>query len=255
MNDDQQPVRRELGVHGRRWNSLHGGYFADAEVARPLVEAAAAAMAEGRPSVVADLGGLLAARCPRPDVRLVNVDVSDRQMAECPDGRIVMLRMSAHEVTREALGVGEGRLLVIMRSVLHYVGRDGLGPLLRRLRSLVRPGEMFVHQTACFQKEREAECLNLLYDRMRTDKWYPTVEALRAELSEAGWEVREVQPAPALPLEAADLAERYGLARDEVAALGTELEHQCGRIPEVFLPRPEGFMAYLHYHIFTCRAV
>jgi hypothetical protein len=62
----------------------------------------------------------------------------------------------------------------MMRSVLHYFGKDGLRPVLRHLRAQAKPGEYFIHQTASFERVRDANCLNNLYAMMRTQKWYPT---------------------------------------------------------------------------------
>ena len=48
---------REQIVHGASWAQVHGGYFSDPEVARPLVEAVGNVWDEARPDGVVDLGG------------------------------------------------------------------------------------------------------------------------------------------------------------------------------------------------------
>ena len=47
----------EQAVHGSSWGRMHGGYFSDPEVARPLVEAVRAVWREARPDRIVDLGG------------------------------------------------------------------------------------------------------------------------------------------------------------------------------------------------------
>jgi trans-aconitate methyltransferase len=268
MTTDRQHVDREADSHGTRWQVLHQGYFGDADTVRPLVDAMLHALAHSRPTVIADLGGgtgfllcQLLHREPGLQARLVNVDLSDRQLAACQDPRIEGLQRSAAEVTREELGVGSGTLMLVMRSVLHYFGREGLSGVLAHLRAQMKPGERLVHQTASFAQADEAVCVNRLYERMRTDKWYPTVGELQRSLEETGWVVERVAPAPALRLDAAELAQRYQLTDQDVQSIGEELAGQHGTIADVFLPHspegptPGGFTAWLHYHVFTCRAV
>jgi SAM-dependent methyltransferase len=257
--ESRRLIAREAGIQGARWNTLHGGYFSDPAAARPLVEAVLRAAAACAPSAVVDLGGgtgfvlgELLARLPAGGPRLVNVDCSDKQLAECSAGGVERLCRSVTEVTRGDLDVGDGRLMLIMRSLLHYFAREGLRPMLQRLREQMRPGEAFVHQTACFAEARGADCFNLLYRRMKSEKWYPTLAELRGELEAAGWTVREATPAPAAPLTGADLMERYSLSAEETRAIGGELAAKFGPIPGVFSPAPDGLAAWLHYFILTC---
>jgi len=193
INDDRNRIDREAGVQGPRWHTVHEGYFADAAIARPFVEAVRRAAIVCRPDVVADLGGgtgfilcRLQAADLGGDVRLVNVDLSATQLAECDDRHIECLPLSAAHVSRRDLNVGNGRLMLIMRSLLHYFGGEGLRPLLGHLVAQLAAGEMFVHQTACFAERRDADCLNLLYQKMGTDKWYPTLGELRETLEASG---------------------------------------------------------------------
>ncbi len=123
-----QSVSRELGVHGPRWARIFDGYFSDAAVARPLLEAVEKAIEISRPSVAADLGGgtgfLLAELLRRGlrSVRPVVVDLSEKQLAACTDGRIAKLQASLDKVERRQLLAGEERLLLMSRSTLHYFG-------------------------------------------------------------------------------------------------------------------------------------
>jgi predicted TPR repeat methyltransferase len=173
---DEKPVRKELGVHGQRWASIFDGYFSDPEAARPLVEAVERATDASRPVVAADLGGgtgfVLAELLRRglKGVRLVNVEVSEKQLTACEDSSIVPLRASADRFERCQLVEEDERLLLMARSVLHYFGEAGLDPLLQHLRGQLRPGELFVHQSACYQRQKDADLMNHLYQRMETGK-------------------------------------------------------------------------------------
>ena len=116
-------------------------------------------------------------------------------------------------------------------------------------------GSNFVHQSACFWLGPQRGCFNLLYQRMATGKWYPLVAELEFLLKRAGFEITTVVPGPPLLLDSASLAERYHLTPEQVLAIRDELEREFGTERNVFRPEPEGFKSWLHYHIFTCRAI
>jgi len=266
-------IENEAAVHGQPWETFHGGYFADPVVAAQLVKAVQKAVDESRPDIVVDLGGgtgfllsQLAAQCT--GVRLVNVDCSDAQLAVAGQTGIACLRGSVPEFRRSDAAPDGQRLLLMMRSVLHYFGEDGLGPALSHLREQASDGERFVHQTACFESEQDAAALNALYKKMRTGKWYPTVEQLHAHLTDAGWRSTDAnaeQPdigsdhadsrlAQPLELTSNDLARRYALSTDDVARIRAEMSEQFGEIDGVFELQPNTFTAWLHYRIWSCTA-
>ena len=262
MASEEDSVKREMKIHGQRWGSFHHRYFSDPEVAEPLTAAILSSVDAARPDVIADLGGgtgfllrELLRRRPLPGVRLVDVDVSDRQLSACDDVRIERFAASASTVARRDLVEDDQRLLLVARSLLHYFGRVGLLPLLRHLRSQLCEGEIFVHQSACFADQVDAACLNRIYGMMGTEKWYFTIDELEAALEKAGFSLCDVGPAPPLRLDSGDLAERYGLGADLVASIREGAGREFGERPEVFISTGEGFTAWLHYSIFTCRAV
>ncbi len=261
MTSEEESVKREMKIHGQRWESFHHRYFADPEVAEPLTEVILHAVDATRPDVIADLGGgtgfllkELLGRRPLPGVRLVDVDVSEMQLSACNDERIDRLFASAAAVARRDLVAEDRRLLLVARSILHYFGCAGLLPLLCHLRGQLCEGELFVHQSACFADERDAACLNRVYEMMKTEKWYFTIDELEEALGEAGFSLCDVGPAPPLQLDSGDLAERYGLGAGQVASIREEVGREFGERPGVFTSSGEDFSAMLHYSIFTCRA-
>ncbi len=261
VSPDSEAIRRESGIQGSQWNQVHHGYFGDAAAARPLLEAVAAATAASPPGVLADLGGgtgfllcQLLTRCGDLGARLVNVDLSRRQLTECRDSRIRVLQASASHVRRQDLVGGGESLMLMMRSVLHYFGCEGTRRLLGHLRAQMRTGEYFIHQSGCFWLGADRRCINLLYQRMETGKWYPLVAELEFLLDRAGWEVVEVAEARPLTLDSPSLAQRYHLTDEVVLAIRDELLADFGPKSRVFRPTEDGFVARLHYHVFTCRA-
>ncbi len=257
----EQSVMRELGVHGQRWTGVFDGYFSDANAAGPLLDAVEKAIEVGKPDVLADLGGgtgfLLAQLLRRGllTVRLVDVDLSEKQLSVCANGGIVKLQSPLNQVTRRQLLAGEERLLLMSRSMLHYFGRDGIDPLLKHLRMQLHPGEFFVHQSACFARQGDADLMNLLYERMETGKWFFTRDELAARLQRAGFAVRAASPAPPLQMSSADLGERYGLGPEEKAAIGREIMEKFGCGQKIFTQEGDEFRATLCYCIFACEAV
>jgi len=262
MPSEEDSVKREMKIHGQRWGSFHHHYFSDPVVAEPLTAAILSAVDAARPDAIADLGGgtgfllrELLRRRPLPGVRLVNVDVSDRQLSACKDERIDRLLASAATIARRDLVAEDRHLLLVARSLLHYFGKSGLFPLLRHLRGQLQVGELFVHQSACFADQGDAACLNRVYETMGTEKWYFTIDELGTALGEAGFSLCEIKPAPPLQLDSGDLAERYELSAELVASIREEVGRKFGERSGVFTPSGEGFTAWLHYSIFTCRAV
>ncbi len=258
MNADE--LGPEQSIHGVSWARMHGGYFGDPDVARPLVAAVREVWNAARPDRIVDLGGgtgyLLAQirAAGVADVPLTVLDDSAPQLAEAEKAGLACVRASAGAFRRAAVAAAGRRTLWIMRSVLHYAGEDGLDPLLRHLRAQAEPDEGWVHQTACFERAEDAACLNALYRKMRTEKWYPTMADLRERLAAAGWRIEDVRPAPTLHLEARELGLRYGLNESDLRRIRAEMAAEFdGRCP-AYRETAAGFQADLDYRIFICRA-
>lgn len=252
-------IQREQGVHGKQWNSVHEGYFSDPAVAAPLIQKIQEMAGKSTPDTIVDLGGgtgfllsQLFAAGVAPGVSLINLDDSATQLDAAKSPGFSCFRGSVDSFSRRDLASEAGRYLFMMRSVLHYFGKDGLGPVLRHLHAQAKPGEFFVHQTASFSNQQDADCLNDLYTMMRTRKWYPTVEALRKCLSEEGWEVLEVCPAFPLRLGSSDLKHRYHLDAVDVDHIRIQLSRSYHAPDDVFRVESDGFSAFLHYWTYVC---
>ena len=254
-------IYREMNQHGANWGKLHNGYFADAQVASPFIEKIKSAISISQPKAVVDLAGgtgfilSLIEKIVTPDIRLVDIDVSNKQLESHQTGlRIKNLCENLSDFERDEIG-NEDKFLFIMRSAFHYFGQDGLEPLLKHLRPQMNTGEYFVHQTACFENQRNCDCANMIYKMMNTGKWYPTVEQLRQLLENTGWKIESVSDAPKLTLTCEDLAKRYNLKPRIIIAIRRSIVKHYGQIKDVAELTEDGFRAYLHYKIFTCKAV
>ena len=258
----EEQISRESGAHGKQWHSMHDGYFADAAVARPLIETIIRHVSDSDTDIVVDLGGgtgfilqrLIAAGLSR-HIASVNLDCSASQLEAMKGNRIACVNRYISDFTRRDLADENKHLFFIMRSVLHYFGRDGLTPVLRHIRRQAKAGEVFIHQTACFENETDAQCINFLYQAMHTPKWYPTVGELKERLLEAHWEVIDEHPAPPLKLSSAELGRRYGLNMPMMESISRKLLDQFGNIDHVFQYGENEFVAHLHYRIFAVRAI
>ena len=249
----------ETALHGRAWGQVHGGYFSDPAVARPLVATAREVWAAAQPEVIVDLGGgtgFLLSQLREAglggDAALVNLDCSEAQIAVADMAGVASVCGSLAAFRREAVVPAGRKALFLMRSALHYAGESGLTPVLRHIRTQMAAGEFWVHQTACFERPEEADCLNALYRKMRTGKWYPTIADLKGRLDAAGWMTVDVRPAPTLQLDSAELGLRYGLDEAGLRTLAGEMAAEFGGNNEVFRLWPGGFQADLHYRIFVC---
>jgi SAM-dependent methyltransferase len=239
---EEQSIRREEEIHGERWRTLHDGYFSDPEVASSFLDMIENVINLSHPTVIADLGGgtgfilgELLKRLNLPRVRLVNIDVSPSQLSTCNHGQIDLIQVSVSQVTRHQLKVEDGELLLIARSLLHYFDQSGLRRLLRHIRHQLIEGEFFIHQSACFQHSEDADCLNLIYDLMGTDKWYGTIGKMEEMLREERWEICSISSAPKLHLSSQDLSERYRLSSNQVELMQIEVERQYAQKPDVFI--------------------
>jgi len=256
-----EEIEKEIGIHGDRWESFHQGYFSDPVVSGFLVREIIAGVEESGPTVLVDLGGgtgylfseLLKENIDQ-SVRLINLDLSLQQLNHAGSARITSLQASLSEFKRVMLASDRDRVLFIMRSALHYFGKSGLSTVLRHLREQMKPGEYFVHQTACFTSQTAADCLNAIYAGMGTIKWYPTVEVLIPILESTGWEVTHIADVPRLRLASDELKERYQLSDDTVREIRDRIMSDFGEIEGVLEETPDGFIAYLSYKIFLCRA-
>jgi hypothetical protein len=254
-----EQTKEKEGVYGKRWNTLHGGYFSDPAVAAPLVQKIQELACQSRPDIIIDLGGgsgcvlsqLISAglEC---EASLVNLDDSATQLDVARDAGLSCVRGSVDSFSRPDVGFEHGHFLFIMRSVLHYFGEHGLRPVLRHLRAQAKAGEFFVHQTASFGLLQDANCLNELYRMMRTQKWYPTVDFLCECLRAEGWRVVEVLPGLPLPLTSADLIKRYDLDRADILRIRDRLSQNFRVSEEVFKKEGDTFCAFLHYWIYVC---
>lgn len=250
---------REKKVHGLRWNAVHEGYFSDPFVAAPLVRKVHDIANRSKPDTIVDLGGgtgsmllHLSASGLEPGVQLVDLDDSCIQLDAAKASGFTCFLGSVDSFHRRDIGPEEARFLFMMRSVLHYFGKDGLRRVLRHLRAQTKPSEFFVHQTASFSRQEDADFLNTLYKMLRTPKWYPTVSFLCECLREEGWEVLEVSPAPPLRLKDDALMKRYSLGRAEIQRIGDLLSRNSSVPGDVFVKTGKGFSAFLHYWLYVC---
>ncbi len=255
-------IGKEIGIHGSEWDSWNDGYFSSPLVATPFLAKIHESFSLSRPDVIVDLGGgtgfllsELAKDLPQTNIRLVNLDCSDAQLAVAQTRGIHCVHSSLGDFRRNYIDKETKRFLFLMRSVLHYFGHVGLKPLLRHLRAQAKEGEFFIHQTASFENEEEADCINLLYKKMRTIKWYPTIREFCQYLEDTGWSVSSVSPSPALAVTSEDLARRYLLKDHEIKGIRNDIMKRHGERMKVLRIGENGFCAYLHYRIYLCRAV
>jgi SAM-dependent methyltransferase len=258
----EQEIGRETEVHGEHWGQHYDGYFGDETVVAPFLEQVHLAIAESGAGTVVDLGGgtgfvlaqYIKHYSPPDALRLVNLDLSEKQLQQIENPRIETCRESLLEFSRAQLSPGRKPLLPITRSTLHYAGLLGLKPVLHHIRQQMLTGELFIHQSICCDNPEDALLLSEVFERLDTHKWLPPGKTLDDCCREA--QLEPIRTAGALPLPMSDriMGYRYHKSVDEMAALGDVLEKNY---PDSHLWKRfnEGYVVYAPYRIFTCRAV
>ncbi len=261
-NKDENIVEREAHIHGKLWGTCYRGYFADKDIARDYVAAILHAARAFQPSAIADLGGgtgfileqLVEAGIPE-NIRLVNIDASDAQLAMCKHPRLTPLKGTIQSLQRAEIVAETESLMLICRSVLQYGGIARQKPWLAHLRSQLEPGEWFVHQSGCSDDVEAALALDVLFEMMGVDKWAPPREAFLKLLAGARFQVAADFPVSPLVMPSDDLSLRYGVAPDSLAAIKADLMRTCARRPDLFKLTPSGFTFDFPYRVFVCKAV
>lgn len=262
-NSDQHEIDHEQSLYGRNWDHVHGGYFSNPDIAAVLIDQIKQAVALAPPDVIADLGGgtgflleELYNSLPSGNTKLINIDLSAQQL-EVHRPHILAHQASVADFNRdEIIHINDtDKLMLIMRSVLHYFGHAGLQPILTHIRAQMRPGEFFIHQTAAFDNDVNYHCINYIYSQMNTQKWAPMTGDLAGLLAQTGWQTTSIVPGPTLPLTSDELQTRYHLTPETVSHIRKTTLATYGQIEGIFQLTPEAFQIWLPYHIFTCKAV
>ncbi len=254
-------VQREAHLHGKQWGAHYKGFFGDRAMARDYVAAILRTARAHPPSAIVDLGGgtgfileLLLEAGLEQSIRLVNLDESDAQLAECRHPRLTPRKGSILTLRRAEVVNASESLMLICRSVLQYGGLAGQKPWLAHLRAQLKPGEWFVHQSGCVDDLEGALALDVLFEYMGVDKWAPAREPFLRLLAEAGFEVAGDFPVPPLGMTSEALALRYGVSADRLADIRADLVRTCSGRPDLFQLTPTGFNFNFPYRVFACRA-
>ncbi len=254
-------IEVETGSHGENWNALHEGYFSNYYMAEPLLKTIIQHLENSNPDVLIDLGGgtgfilsQLADEKVLQGTTLINMDFSDDQLAASITPSIKCINGSIDSFLRNNLVPNNQKVFFIMRSALHYTDKSGLLPALTHIHSQMNSGEIFIHQTACFKDVTEQNCINALYQKMRTQKWYPSINELSGTIKDAGFEIIKTHNASSLVMTAPELAERYQLSDEDISNIKNELLNNFGEIKNILKSTPEGFTAHLPYQVFVTQA-
>ena len=255
-------VKREAHVHGKLWAKQASGFFSDPNMAKDYVAAIMRVARDYPPSAIADLGGgtgfileQLVATNIAENIKLVNIDESDVQLAMCKHPRIVPMK-GAFESFRRADIVSEtGKMMVISRSVLQYGGIFKQKPWLDHVRGQMKPGEWFVHQSGCAEDAEGALALDAMFEQMDVGKWVPHKEALVRLLVQAGFGITDAFPVPAVEMVSEELSVRYGVSPDTLARIKADLQRTCSNRPDLVKFSPSGFSFNFPYYVFLCKAV
>ncbi len=260
VND--QNVAREMHIHGKSWDKLYDGYFANPQLAAGYVAAIMRVAEAFPPSAIVDLGGgtgfileqLLAAGLAA-NIRLINMDESNVQLDVCRNPRITLCEGSIQSLRRAKLVNQSESLMLICRSVLHYGGIAKLKPWLAHLREQLQPGEWFVHQSGCADDAESALALDVLLEMVNVEKWAPPKDVFLRLLAEAKFRVADHFLQPPLGMSSDAFALRYGCSPADLAKITADLRQHCANLPDLCRFLPDGFIFNFPYRVFVCQAI
>lgn len=255
----QGKANKEETVYGTQWNKVHEGYFSSPHVAYALKQKIHEIAYKSKPNKIIDLGGgtgFLLSDLDLADlhqrITLIDLDNSPAQLTIARSAGLSCIQSSVDSFLRTDVGNSDQRFLFIMRSVLHYFGRNGLRPALRHIRKQAKPGDYFIHQSASFTNSHDADCINLLYQLVNTEKWYPTVDLMKECLIAENWSIEEICQAEPLKLKSEDLMQRYHLDEAGIKRIGEQLFQNRNCSKNILTESDNGFCANLNYSIFIC---
>ena len=254
-------IGRENHVYGAAWGAQSHGYFADPAIAAPYMAAIMRASREATPDAIVDLGGGTGFICSQvvdaglpESVRLFSMDESEVQLAACVHPRVTPMRGALQSFRRADAVEGDGRLMVICRSVLHYGGAAGVEPWVRHVRSQMREGEWFVHQSGCSNDPVVTEVLNRFFALMNADKWVPQRDEFVSLLARSGFSTEEDFKVEPVGMYSNEVTVRYKVDEDALCEIGAKLRSWCAGRPEAYSDTPGGFVFRFPYRVFMCRA-
>ena len=260
-------VSKEKSVHGNKWNKIHGGYFSSRKNADVLLKMLKIATEQFQPDVIVDLGAgtgtilhWLSEILDSTHPKLVAMDISDNQLAVIKEkycGKIIPVNDSFTNFKRDGIPqLSESTGIFISRSTFHYVGENFFSRLIQHIRSQMKTGEHFIHQTASFSDKHNASLLNHLYKMMHSAKWYPSVKLMKQVFENNNFKVYNILPCTPLPLESSDLQIRYALNDNDIEQIKNTIENKYPDADSnVFISSSNSFTAYLHYFCMHCVAI
>lgn len=255
-------IKRETHVHGKLWAKQASGFFSDPNMAKDYVAAIIRVASNDKPSAIADLGGgtgfileQLVKAGLAENIKLVNIEESDAQLDACKHTRITPIKGAIQSFRRADIVGATGSLMLICRSVLQYGGIFRQKPWLSHVRSQMKPGEWFVHQSGCSGDVEAALALDVLFEQMGVDKWVPDKEAFAQLLVQAGFEIKDDFVVPEVEMASEELGGRYGVAPDILARIKADLQRTCSNRPDLVRFTPSGFAFSFPYRVFLCKAV
>jgi SAM-dependent methyltransferase len=253
-------VNRETGVHGAQWGGQYEGYFGSRKKAQQLIEAIEQCADATTPTVIVDLGGgtgfLLDELIQRQRIpstaRLINMDLSERQLEQVRHPRIMTLQNSFMEFLRQDVATGDDTLMLFTRSTLHYAGVLGQLPTLRHIREQLLPGECFIQQTLAIDEPEDALLVDELIERMHSSKWITPFNALIRNCRRVGFDVIQWTDAPVLNITDTEFSARYHVPVQEMQQIRDILQKAYAE-RTVWSVNEHGFVMHLPYKIVACR--
>ncbi|HNX91061.1 MAG TPA: methyltransferase domain-containing protein [Candidatus Omnitrophota bacterium] len=251
----------EARFYGKKWDIIHGGYFSDPAKSKYFVGMITAACKKEKPDAVVDLGsgsGFILNEISKRRLgcapRFIGVDSSEKQLEVCKSRGMGCINASAEKFKRSMAVKKNEKLMLIMRSVLHYMKAKDQPKFFEHLRGQMKKGERFIHQTACFEGRNEVAAMNRCYKLMRTTKTYFTPQDLKKMMAKAGFRTIRCKKTCSVRVESEDLAMRYGLDSDDIKKIIDKVSAMPGGKDIIKRVGDGSFIMNFKYYIFECVA-
>lgn len=258
----------EKQIHGTKWSNVLEGHFFNKNVSFPFIKFITEKLVETTPDIVVDIGGgtgfLLNQLINngideiKKDIKLINIDMSEIQITNIINKRIIGYESSAINFSRSLLDKNDDKKITfIMRYVLHYFGPNVIKDALTNIRSQMKTGELLIHHTLCTDTEEDGIVINYFYRNFagiynKSHKWIPSFQQIEELLNSSGFIIANVKNADLASYSQDILISRYKITKKDIDEIKNFTKNNLCKL---YREDDKGIILDLPSRYLSCKAI